>query len=45
MFDIHFYMKVHDLKYRVMNGEKIEKEILVEKLEDFRSREPVVYNI
>ena len=24
MFDIHFYMKVHDLKYRVMNGEKIE---------------------
>ena len=45
MFDIHFYMKVHDLKYRVMNGEKIAKEILVEKLEEFRSREPVVYNI
>jgi radical SAM protein with 4Fe4S-binding SPASM domain len=45
MFDINFYMKVHDLKYRVMNGENFSKEFLVEKLEEFRSREPVVYNI
>jgi len=45
MFDINFYMKVHDLKYRVMNGENFSKEFLVEKLEEYRSREPVVYNI
>src|SRR5512133_1918521 len=45
MFDIEFYMKVYDLKKRLMNGEKMEREFLVEKLESFRSREPVVYNI
>ena len=45
MFDINFYMKVHDLKYRVMNGENFSKEFLVEKLEEYRSHEPVVYNI
>ena len=45
MFDINFYMKVHDLKYRVMNGENFSEDFLVEKLEEFRSREPVVYNI
>ena len=45
MFDINFYMKVHDLKYRVMGGEKFGREELLEKLEKFRSPEPVVYNI
>lgn len=45
MFDIEFYMKVYDLKKRLMNGEKMEREFLVAKLESFRSREPVVYNI
>ncbi len=45
MFDIEFYMKVYDLKKRLMNGEKMEREFLVEQLESFRSKEPVVYNI
>ena len=45
MFDIEFYMKVFDLKYRVMGGEKFSREYLLEKLEEFRSPEPVVYNI
>lgn len=45
MFDINFYMKVHNLKYRVMGGENFSKEFLIEKLEEFRSSEPVVYNI
>jgi len=45
MFDIDFYMKVHDLKYRIMNGKKFEREFLLEKLEEYRSSEPVVYNI
>jgi hypothetical protein len=45
MFDIEFYMKVYDLKKRLMNGEKMEREFLVEKLESFRSKDPVVYNI
>jgi radical SAM protein with 4Fe4S-binding SPASM domain len=45
MIDIHFYQKVYDLKYRVMKGEKFEREYLLQKLEEFRSPEPVLYNI
>ncbi len=45
MFDIEFYMKVYDLKKRLMSGEKMERSYLVEQLESFRSKDPVVYNI
>jgi len=45
MFDIEFYMKVFDLKYRLMGGEKFSREYLLEKIEEFRSPEPFVYNI
>lgn len=45
MFDVEFYMKVYELKKRLMSGEKIEREYLVEKLESYRSPEPIVYNI
>jgi wyosine [tRNA(Phe)-imidazoG37] synthetase (radical SAM superfamily) len=45
MFDIEFYMKVHELKYQLMGGQKMEREPLLQKLESFRSPEPVVYNI
>jgi len=45
MFDIDFYMKIFDLKYRCLRGEKFEREYLLEKFEEFRNPEPVVYNI
>lgn len=45
MFDIEFYMKVYDLKKRVMAGEKFTREYLWKQLESFRSPEPVIYNI
>ncbi len=45
MFDIEFYMKVYELKKRIMTGEKFPREYLLEKLESFRSPQPVVYNI
>jgi radical SAM protein with 4Fe4S-binding SPASM domain len=45
MFDIEFYMKVYDLKKRLMSGEKMERELLIEKLESYRSPQPVIYNI
>ncbi len=45
MIDIDFYQKVYDLKYKVMNGQKFSKAELLEKLESYRSPEPVVYNI
>jgi radical SAM protein with 4Fe4S-binding SPASM domain len=38
-------MKVYDLKKRLMSGEKMDRDFLVEKLESFRSKQPVVYNI
>ena len=45
MIDIEFYMKVYDLKKRLMNGEKMPRAFLEEQFEAFRSPEPVVYNI
>jgi len=45
MFDINFYMKVFELKRRLMNGGKEEREYLFNKLEECRSPYPVVYNI
>jgi MoaA/NifB/PqqE/SkfB family radical SAM enzyme len=45
MIDIDFYQKVYDLKYSIMGGEKYSREYLLEKLEEFRNPEPVVYNI
>lgn len=45
MFDIHFYMKVFDLKQEIMGGKKYSKEFLLDTLETHRSKAPVVYNI
>lgn len=45
MIDIDFYMKVYDLKQRLLGGEKRERAELMAALESFRSKEPVVFNI
>jgi MoaA/NifB/PqqE/SkfB family radical SAM enzyme len=45
MFDIEFYMKVFDLKQRLMRGERLEREFVMAQLEAFRNPEPFVYNI
>lgn len=45
MFDINFYMKVYELKKSIMEGMAYEKEYVVNKFEEFRSKEPVIYNI
>jgi MoaA/NifB/PqqE/SkfB family radical SAM enzyme len=45
MFDIGFYMRVFDLKRRLMAGQKEEKQALFDKLEALRSKTPVIYNI
>ena len=45
MFDIEFYMKVFELKRQLMNGKTEDKSYLREKLEEYRSEYPVVYNI
>lgn len=45
MFDIHFYMKAHDLAQRMLKSEKFERDYVVNQFETFRRKEPVVYNI
>lgn len=45
MFDIHFYMKAHELTRRMFAGEKLERGYVVDRFESFRRKEPVVYNI
>ena len=45
MINIHFYMKIHELKKQILTGKKFNKEELYEKFESFRSKEPVIYNI
>lgn len=45
MIDINFYMRVHSLKQKLMNGEKLDKEDVYSRVEEFRSKTPVVYNI
>jgi len=45
MFDINFYIKAYDLKRQLMTGRRLERDELFARLEEFRSRDPIVYNI
>lgn len=45
MFDINFYMKIFDLKKNLMNGIKEDKTYVMKKIEEYRSEDPVIYNI
>ena len=45
MIDIHFYMKIHELNQELLKGGKPDKEYVIRKFSEFRSTEPVVYNI
>tara|TARA_R110000824_G_scaffold232511_1_gene420570 strand:+ start:10075 stop:11163 length:1089 start_codon:yes stop_codon:yes gene_type:complete len=45
MINIHFYMKIHELKQQILAGATFDREELYEKFESFRSEEPLIYNI
>lgn len=45
MIDIHFYMRVHELMLRILNGGRLNKNEVFDQFEAFRREEPVVYNI
>ncbi|MBU4501903.1 MAG: radical SAM protein [Nanoarchaeota archaeon] len=45
MFDIDFYMRIYDLKQGLMHKEIIDRDYAWQKLEEFRSQKPVLYNI
>ena len=45
MYDINFYMKAHDLVHRIKDGENITKNEALQLFENYRSKEPIIYNI
>ena len=45
MFDIDFYMKIFELKHRLMTGNREDRDYLFQKMEEYRSEYPVIYNI
>lgn len=45
MFDIDFYMKVFELKNQLMSRKINDKGYVLKKIEEYRSRKPVIYNI
>jgi len=45
MINIDFYMKIYDLKRQILAGKKFDRAELYEKFENFRSKEPIIYNI
>lgn len=45
MFDVEFYMKIHDITKAALNGEPIGKRAAIREFELARGHMPVVYNI
>lgn len=45
MFDINFYTKVYKLRKQLMDEQISDKNYVWERMEEFRSPEPVIYNI
>src|SRR4030042_2401856 len=45
MINIHFYQKVHKLKQQLMNKEIKDRDYVRKKFEEFREKEPVIYQI
>lgn len=45
MFDVAFYMRVDELKKQLARGEIKDKQIVLERLNEYRNKKPVIYNI
>jgi len=45
MFDVAFYMKVNELKKQLARKEIKDQQLVIDRLEEFRNKKPVVYNI
>jgi MoaA/NifB/PqqE/SkfB family radical SAM enzyme len=45
VFDIGFFMKCNELKKKLARGEITDRQDIIDRLEEFRSKKPVVYNI
>ena len=45
MIDINFFMKVHELKQKMLEGDNFDKKLIFNEFEKHRSRTPIIYNI
>lgn len=45
MFDINFYMSTYHITEKIINGEKLNKDLIIEELEKYRNKSPMIYNI
>ena len=45
MIDINFFMKVHELKQKIIKGDSFDKARVFDEFEKQQSRKPVIYNI
>lgn len=45
MFDVAFYMKVNELRKKLVRGELTNKQVIFDQLEKYRNKKPIVYNI
>lgn len=45
MIDINFYMKTYELKKEIMNGNRFDKNYVINEFEKHRSKKPIIYNI
>ena len=45
MIDIKFFMKIHELKQKIMKGESFDRTYVFDEFEKYRSQDPVIYNI
>jgi len=45
MIDIKFFMKVHELKRKIIKGDSFDKALVFDEFEKHRSGNPIIYNI
>jgi len=45
MIDIKFFMKIHELKQKIMKGESFDRMYVFDEFDKYRSQDPVIYNI
>ncbi|MFA5779077.1 MAG: SPASM domain-containing protein [Elusimicrobiota bacterium] len=45
MIDINFYMKMYELKQKIMMGEVLDKKFVSDEFEKNRNKNPIIYNI
>jgi MoaA/NifB/PqqE/SkfB family radical SAM enzyme len=45
VFDVAFYMKMNELKKQIVRGELKDKQLVLNRLNEYRNKKPIIYNI